>query len=93
MSYRDLEPPPAPREAAELLQRTHQRPAGGVCWSPAEQATRVVLAELERLQAMEKRVEECSTWCGLDGMHRAVIYIRTGEVPKLGRRFTEEESR
>lgn len=46
--------------------------------------------DLARLRAMEKRAEECSTWCGLDGMHRAVTYIRTGEVPELGRRFIEE---
>jgi hypothetical protein len=36
--------------------------------------------DLERLQAMERRAEECSTWCGEDGMHRAVRYIQTGET-------------
>lgn len=39
-----------------------------------------LLARLDALQAMERRVEECTTWCGQDGMHRAVRYIRTGEV-------------
>ena len=36
--------------------------------------------DLERLRAMERRADECSTWCGEDGMHRAVRYIRTGET-------------
>lgn len=46
-----------------------------------------VVAELERLrarvaelEAIEKRADETSTWCGEWGMHRAVRYIRTGSV-------------
>lgn len=39
-----------------------------------------ITAELERLRPIERRAEECSTWCGLDGMHRAVRYIQTGEI-------------
>lgn len=38
------------------------------------------LIELEELRAMKRRAEECSTWCGVDGMHRAVRYIQTGEA-------------
>lgn len=37
-----------------------------------------VLAEYDRLKAIERRLEETTTWCGEYGMHRAVEYIRTG---------------
>lgn len=46
-----------------------------------------VLAELERLrarlaelEAIERRADETSTWCGESGMHRAITYIRTGST-------------
>lgn len=35
-------------------------------------------ARLAALEAIERRADEASTWCGDSFMHRAVRYIRTG---------------
>lgn len=62
---------------ARALVRAH--PLTGIVGADTVAA---LLAEYDRLRAIEKRLEETTTWCGVDQMHRAIEYIRTGSTPE-----------
>lgn len=68
------------RQVGESYRDAIDRLAGQL--RAAEQDRDQDRAELDRLRAIEKRLEETTSWCGVDQMHRAIEYIRTGSTPE-----------